>query len=73
MASGLCYLLAVWLMAIVIKHVEVGLTYAVWTAGGIAMTALIGIVFFGESSSPWKFFGLALIIAGVAVLNLAKH
>lgn len=72
-ASGLCYLLAVWLMAVVIKHLEVGLTYAVWAAGGVALTALIGIVFFGESSSPWKFFGLALIIAGVAALNLSKH
>ncbi|MFZ6672462.1 DMT family transporter [Undibacterium sp. Xuan67W] len=71
--SGICYLMAVWLMAVVIKHIEVGLTYAVWAAGGIAVTAAIGIIGFGESSSPQKMAGLALIIAGVVLLNTSKH
>ena len=71
--SGICYLAAVWLMAIVIKHIEVGLTYAVWAASGIAVTAVIGIFVFGESSSPQKIAGLALIITGVVLLNTSKH
>lgn len=38
-------------------------------ATGIAVAALAGIVFLGESLTPVKFLGLALAIAGVVLLS----
>lgn len=69
--TGLCYASAIWLMAISVRDLEVGLAYAVWAGSGTALTALLGIVLFGESASLLRLSGLGLIIFGVVVLNLS--
>lgn len=71
--AGACYVLAVWLMAIVMRQVEMGLTYAVWAACGTALTAVVGMAAYGESASLFKLIGLTLVLAGVVVLNLAQR
>lgn len=70
-ATGLCYAAAIWLMAISVRHLEVGLTYAVWAGSGTALTALLGVLCFGESASLLRLAGLGFIIAGVIALNLS--
>lgn len=70
-ATGLCYAAAIWLMAISVRHLEVGLTYAVWAGSGTALTALLGILCFGESANMLRLAGLGFIIAGVIALNLS--
>lgn len=70
-AAALFYLLAVWLMAIAMKHLEMGVTYAVWAASGTAITAAVGILAYGEGASPAKLAGLALVVAGVVSLSAA--
>lgn len=67
-----CYGVAIWLMSLAMRQLEMGLTYAVWAASGTALTAAIGIVVYAESASTAKLFGLLLIIAGVSTLNLAS-
>src|SRR3954452_18178366 len=59
------------LLSLVLKQLSVGYVYAVWSAAGTALIALIGIAVFGEAASVLKFGSLALIIAGVVGLNLA--
>ena len=59
------------LLAYVVQRLEVGIVYAVWSAAGTAIVALAGIVAFGESLTALKLVGLALVICGVVVLNLA--
>ncbi|WP_256091162.1 DMT family transporter, partial [Streptomyces griseus] len=49
---------------------SVGTAYAIWAGVGTAAVALIGILFLGESSGLVKITGIALIVAGVVVLNL---
>lgn len=68
-----CYAGAIWLMALSVRHLEVGLTYAVWAGAGTALTALLGIVWFGESVGTLRLIGLGLIVAGVVVLNLSAR
>ena len=70
-----CYLLAFGTLAVVLKDIEVGVAYAVWSAVGTALIAGIGIVAFQESINPMKVISLVLIIAGVVGLNLSgvKH
>ena len=65
------YALSFWLLALVLKHLSVGTTYAVWSAVGTAAIALVGIVAYGETANALKLASLALIIAGVIGLNAA--
>jgi small multidrug resistance pump len=64
------YGISFWMLALVLKELPIGLTYAVWAAVGTALIAAIGIVAFGEPANTLKLLSLALIIAGVVGLNL---
>jgi small multidrug resistance pump len=65
------YAVSFWMLALVLKQLPVGLTYAVWSAAGTALIAAIGMVAFGEPATALKLASLALIIMGVVGLNLA--
>jgi small multidrug resistance pump len=65
------YGLSFWMLALVLREMPIGLTYAVWAAVGTALIAAIGIVAFGEPATTLKLLSLGLIIAGVVGLNLA--
>jgi small multidrug resistance pump len=64
------YGLSFWMLALVLRDLPIGLTYAVWAAVGTALIAAIGIVAFGEPATTLKLLSLALIIAGTIGLNL---
>jgi small multidrug resistance pump len=51
-------------------QLEVSIAYALWSGIGTAAIAVIGAIFFRESVHPVKIGGIALIIVGVAMLNL---
>jgi multidrug transporter EmrE-like cation transporter len=65
------YAVSFWLLALVLKHLSVGTTYAIWSAAGTAAIALIGIAAYGEGVNLLKIASLAAIIAGVVGLNAA--
>jgi small multidrug resistance pump len=65
------YGVSFWLLALVLKQLSVGTTYAVWSAAGTALIATLGMFAFGEPASALKLASLALIIIGVVGLNLA--
>jgi small multidrug resistance pump len=64
------YLLSIALLAIVVKHLEVSVAYAVWAGAGTALVALFGVALLGEPATALKLGSIALIIAGVVGLNL---
>ncbi|MFC9860832.1 MULTISPECIES: DMT family transporter [unclassified Streptomyces] len=64
------YVLAFALLAQTLKTLSVGTAYAIWAGVGTATVAAIGVIFMGESGSLFKVVGIALVIAGVVVLNL---
>jgi small multidrug resistance pump len=65
------YAVSFWLLALVLKHLSVGTTYAIWSAVGTAAIALIGIAMYGEGASLLKLASLGLIVVGVIGLNAA--
>ncbi|EGJ10116.1 MULTISPECIES: multidrug efflux SMR transporter [Rubrivivax] len=67
------YGLSFWLLGQVLKTMEVGIVYAIWSGAGLAIIALIGIAFLGESVSAVKLAGLAAVLVGVVLLNLADR
>jgi multidrug transporter EmrE-like cation transporter len=64
------YAISFYLMSRIMLELPLGLTYALWTGLGIALTAIVGIVFWREGCNLKKLLGLAAIIAGVVVLEL---
>ena len=65
------YGISFWLLALVLRELSVGTTYAVWSAAGTALIAVFGMFAFGEPATALKVASLALIIIGVVGLNLA--
>ena len=61
------------LLAQVLKTLPVGTAYAIWTGIGAVGTALVGIVFLGESASPARLLCIGMIGAGIIGLKLATH
>jgi multidrug transporter EmrE-like cation transporter len=65
------YGISFWLLALVLREMSVGATYAIWSAVGTALIAAVGMIALGESATALKLGSLALIILGVVGLNLA--
>src|SRR5271169_5400879 len=58
-------------MTIALKEMEIGAVYAIWSAVGTALVAVLGVLIFHEPASALKALAIALIIAGVVCLNLS--
>ncbi|GHE77259.1 QacE family quaternary ammonium compound efflux SMR transporter [Streptomyces griseoaurantiacus] len=63
------YLVSFVLLAQTLKTVSIGSAYAIWSGVGTAAIAVIGLLVFDEPLTAAKLAGLALIVAGVVVLN----
>jgi quaternary ammonium compound-resistance protein SugE len=59
-----------WFFAKSMTMLETGVAYAVYTGIGTAGTALIGMMFLGESTDPLRIFFLALLIGGIIGLKV---
>ena len=59
------------MLALALKKIDLGLSYAIWAGIGTAAIALIGYVWFKEPMGAIKIASIALIIIGVVGLNLA--
>jgi small multidrug resistance pump len=64
------YAVSIWLLAVVIRHIPVSVTYAVWAGLGTAGIAVVGVTLLGEGFDLVKGLALLLIIGGVLILNL---
>jgi small multidrug resistance pump len=67
------YVLAFVLLAITLAHgMPVGVAYGVWTAVGVALTAVAGRVLFKEPFTWVMAAGIALIVGGVLLIELGN-
>ncbi|MGR3756022.1 MAG: DMT family transporter [Tranquillimonas sp.] len=64
------YAVSFWLLALALRSIPVGIAYAVWSGLGIVCIALIGRVVFGQRLDGPAFLGIALILAGVLVIQI---
>ncbi len=70
MGVAVGYIIAFTLMAMSLKKIDVGITYAIWSAFGIIGAAIGGMLFFDEHLSRVNIIGIAVIIVGVLIMNL---
>ena len=64
------YLLSFYLLSHALRTLPVGIAYGIWGAVGIVLITLIGVFAFHQKPDLPAIIGLALIIAGVLVINL---
>lgn len=56
-------------MTYAVKHIDMSVTYAIWSGVGTALVATIGVVYFREPLTPLKVLSIGLIILGVIGLQ----
>jgi small multidrug resistance pump len=66
----IAYLVAFYFLSLTLKTLPVGVAYAVWAGAGVALIALAGYLFFGQSLDLAAIAGIGLIVAGVIVINV---
>lgn len=64
------YAIAFYFLSLTLKTIPVGLAYAIWSGVGIVLIATIGWLKFGQKLDVAGLTGIALIMAGVLVINL---
>lgn len=69
------YLLAFTALGLALAHgMPLGVAYGIWAAAGVALTALVSHWLFKEHLTRTMLAGIALIIAGVLLVELgARH
>jgi small multidrug resistance pump len=70
---GCCYAGSLFLLSVTLKVMPVGIAYAIWSGVGIVLIALIGYAVFGQKLDMPAVMGLALIVAGVVVVNVFSN
>lgn len=55
-------------LALALRQLNVGVSYAIWSGVGTAAVAGIGAVIFGEKVTAPMVVGMALVVLGVVVL-----
>ncbi|GES46589.1 small multidrug resistance pump [Rhizobium sp. ERR 922] len=65
-----CYAAAFYCLSVTLRVIPVGIAYAIWSALGIVLISMVGVVLFRQKLDLAAIIGLALIIVGVLVVNL---
>ena len=63
------YGISFWALAMTLKSIPVGLTYAIWSGVGIVLVSAIGWFRYKQSLDTPALIGLGLIISGVVIAN----
>lgn len=64
------YAVAFWFLSFPLRVMPAGIVYAIWSALGIVLMAVVARVWLRQSLDAPALIGLALIIGGVVVINL---
>lgn len=61
---------AFYCLSLTLRQIPVGIAYAVWSGAGTVLVAAIGVLLYRQKIDLPGLLGIALIVAGVLVLNL---
>ena len=64
------YVTAIWLLTLVVRDIPVSVAYAIWSGLGTAAITVVGVLLLDEGIDLIKVSGIALVIAGVVLLNI---
>ena len=64
------YAVAFYFLSLTLRTIPVGIAYAIWSGVGIILITLAGWLIFGQKLDAPALIGMALIIAGVVIMNV---
>ncbi|WP_088348403.1 MULTISPECIES: multidrug efflux SMR transporter [Rhodomicrobium] len=64
---------AFYLLSLTLKTMPLGVVYALWSGLGIVLVALVGWLVFRQHLDAPAVIGIALILAGVAIINILSE
>ena len=67
------YCAAFYLLTLCLRTMRVGVVYAIWSGLGIVLIGIVAAIIYKEVPDLWGIVGMALIVAGVLVLNLLSQ
>jgi small multidrug resistance pump len=70
MACAVGYGVAFYFLSLTLTTIPTGIAYAIWSGVGIVLISTVGWVVFGQALDGPAIGGIALIMSGVAVINL---
>lgn len=73
LAMAVCFAASLFFLSQALKVIPLGVAYAIWGGLGIVLTALVGAFVFRFTLDTAAIVGIALIVAGVLVLNVFSH
>jgi len=58
------------LLSYALQYIPMGTGYAIWTGIGVVGSAIVGMLFYGESKDGRRLFYIALVLGAAVGLNL---
>ena len=68
--TGITIVACMYALSMVMKNIPMGITYASFAGLTIIATVIVGVIRFNQVPNLYSLIGLALIIAGVLMVNL---
>ena len=68
--TGITIVMCMYALSMVMKNIPMGITYASFAGLTIIATVIVGIFRFNQMPNLYSLIGLALIIAGVVMVNM---
>ena len=68
--TGITIVMCMYALSMVMKNIPMGITYASFAGLTIISTVIVGVFRFNQTPNLYSLIGLALIIAGVLMVNL---
>jgi small multidrug resistance pump len=70
LGAAIGFAITLYLLALTLRVMPVGIVYAIWSGCGIVLVTIAGYFFFQQHLDLAAYIGIALIIAGVVVLQV---
>jgi small multidrug resistance pump len=61
---------AFYFLSVCLESISVGVAYAMWSGLGLVLVTVAAAILYKQVPDVWAVVGMALIVAGVLVLNL---
>ncbi|MGM0877864.1 MAG: DMT family transporter [Bacillota bacterium] len=66
-----CYGICFSIFSLVVKKIDLGLAYAIWSGSGTVTICIIGIIFFHETVNILKVVSVFLVVLGLIGVKLS--
>lgn len=71
--TAIGFAVAFYFLSLTLRTIPIGIAYAVWSGVGIVIISIIGYYYFKQSLDLPALFGIAMIIAGVVIINVSSN